>query len=1335
MSGQAEPRGVTLAGDGINVAVHSAHAEAIEVCLFENNRETRRIRLDARTGDVFHAHIPGIAPGATYGLRAHGRFAPHEGHRFNPSKLLLDPYATAIDRPFALHPSMFGYRTDAPDDGNSFDDTDSGPYMPKAIVQAAPATFTAAQITPWPRSVLYELHVRGFTARHPAIPIPLRGRFAGLAHPAAIEHLVRLGITAVEIMPAAAWIAERHLAARGLPNYWGYNPVAFMAPDPGLAPGGWPEIRATVAALAEAGIETILDVVLNHTGEGDALGPTLSLRGLDNATYYRLPEDAPGRYIDDAGCGNILALDRPPVLRLAMDAMRAWAANTGLHGFRFDLATTLARRPTGFDPAAPLLQAIDQDPLLRGLKLIAEPWDIGPGGYQTGRFPAAWGEWNDRFRDDVRRFWRGEPGRLGPLATRLAGSADLFAARPPSRGINFITAHDGFTLADLTAFTTKHNQANAENNRDGTDANHSWNHGTEGPDPALTPRRQADQRALLATLLLARGTPMLAMGMELGHTQHGNNNAYAQDNETTWLDWAAADPALAAWTARLIALRRDHPLFHADRFLDGHPIPPDDLPDVAWSGPDGATPDWSTGETLVMTLADGPNRVALIHHRGAHEATTHLPPARTAHRWHLVADSAAPDAPTRDLPANTTNPAPRSVQALAERPITARPPADPTLLRRLATAAGIGPDWWTVDGAQTIVNDDTNRALLAAMRLPATTAAEARDTLRHLAETRDHRPLPHALVTRGEPAILPLALPPGLGRTPRWLTIALESGETITHRAEPGTLRPFTAADGTPAQAWDIPLPALPIGRHRIWRDDAPDAPCALTIAPRACHRPAALTHGQRRFGLAAQLYTLRRAGDQGIGDFTTLALLAEAAAQAGAATVAINPLHMLFPDDRERASPYHPSDRRFLDPIYLDVAGLPPALPHDDVAYPTVWAAKRAILERDFLTETANPALDAFIAAGGPRLHRFATFQAIAETLPATAWQHWPAPLRHPDHPGVEAFAQIHAARLRFHQYLQFRCETQFATAATRAAALPIGLYRDLAVGAAPIGAEAWAEADRLAHGAWVGAPPDPFAPQGQNWHLPPPLPLAMPHDGYASFAALLAANMRHAGALRIDHVMGLARLFWIPDGGTGADGAYVRYPTADLLGQITLESTRARCMVVGEDLGTVPDGLRPALLDADILGMRVLLLERDGPAFRPAATYPARAVACVSTHDLPPLAGWLEGADIAERVTLGLLPPETDRTADRIALTEAIGPTTPREAAHRFIAETPCDLALIQADDLVPMTTSVNLPGTDTERPNWRRRLPTPVETLLTGDIAQAILKAVQNQRSQDK
>jgi len=1378
-AGSPEPLGVTVTATGVNVAVFSAHAGAIEFCLFDpaGEREAQRIVLPERTGDVFHGHLSDVGEGARYGLRAHGPYAPQEGHRFNPSKLLLDPYATAIDRPFKLHNSMFGYVPG----GAGANTEDSAPAMPKAVVRNSRPTAARPSFVPWPKTLIYELHVRGFTMRRNEIPEALRGSFAGLAHSASIEHLVRLGVTAVEIMPAAAWIEERHLAASGMPNYWGYNPVALLAPDPRLAPGGWDEVRTTVAALAAAGIETIVDVVLNHTGEGDAQGPTVSLRGLDNATYYRLNADDLAAYNDDAGCGNTLALERPPVLRLAMDALRGWATLAGVHGFRFDLATTLGRRPEGFDPAAPLLAAIAQDPALRDLKLIAEPWDIGPGGYRVGQFAGEWGEWNDRFRDDVRRFWRGDAGQLGPLATRLAGSSDLFAAkRRPSRGINFIVAHDGFTLADLVSYERKHNEANGEDNRDGADANFCWNNGVEGAtaDAATNARRVRDQRALLTTLLLARGTPMLAMGAELGHSQGGNNNAYDLDNETTWIDWSAGDPALSAWTQRLIAIRRDQPAFTDDRFLTGEPVEGCLNQDVAWLRPDSqamAAADWENagGGALVMILcgrrADHCERVGLALNRAEMPAEVNLPEPSPGHSWRVLADSAAPEIGERESPGSTLVVAGRSAVVVRECASEAGSrragSGHGAILGRLADTAGISGTWYEVDGTRHVVGDDTKRALLAGMGLPAGDEREAWQTLERFAEERDRRPLPYAATGWvGAPVTLAVPLAAGLTPRPIALTITGPDGQVRPLRiaADQAEIAPATASDGRPHQIWRIRLPDLPAGRYRVAREDAPSALCALTVAPGQCFLPATLANGGRRFGIAAQLYSLRRLGDQGIGDFTTLGRIGALAGGAGAAALAINPLHAMFPDQRERASPYQPSDRRFLDPIYLDLG----KVAHEDdpawralsaarnVDYDGVWRLKRAALEKAFAAfDPQSPAFRNFVASGGEALRQFAAFQAISETRPGQDWRRWSGGLADAGSQAAEDFAAAHSDRVLFHQYLQYLCDDHLAGAAAEAGSggLTLGLIRDLAVGAAPDGAEVWAQPALFATGMSVGAPPDPLAPQGQVWGLPPPNPLAMERTGFAAFADMLRANMRHAGGLRIDHVMGLTRLFWVPEGADGGDGAYVSYPLQHLLAQVTLESAGARCLVIGEDLGTVPDGLRARLADAEMLGYRVLLLEREGLGFRQPDVYPARSMACVTTHDLPTFAGWWGDADIEELEQIGHLRGDEvsgaleRRDSEKAALVAALkGQGLPAKideandpppdvltSVHDYVARSPAVLVMAQADDLAGERVSVNLPGTDRERPNWRRKVGISVDALLGTEAAAAILAGLRDGR----
>jgi glycogen debranching enzyme GlgX len=1372
-AGSADTLGVSLAGDGVDVAVHAPNAEAVAFCVFDgHDRETARFRLPARTGPVWHGHIDGVVAGARYGLRAYGPWDPANGHRFNPSKLLLDPWATAIDRPFHLDPLLFDRDGPRPED--------TAALMPKAIVgrpAVMPVTnrpsFADRPSLDWDRQVVYELHVRGFSMTNPDIPPDIRGTYAALGHDASIGHLKRLGVSTVELMPSAAWVDERHLPALGRSNYWGYNPIAYLAPDPRLAPGGWPEIRAAVDALHEAGLSVILDAVLNHSGESDELGPTLSMRGLDNAAYYRLAADR-SRYVDDAGCGNILAMDRPALVRLGTDALRAWAVYGGLDGFRLDLATTLGRRDTGFDPAAPFLAAVEQDPILSRCVMIAEPWDIGPGGYQLGAFPARWGEWNDRFRNTVRRFWRGDGSLVGEFTTRFAGSADIFPNRPLSRGVNYITAHDGFTLADLVSYETKHNQANGEDNRDGSDDNLSWNNGVEGAssDPAIQAARRRDVEALLATLLLSRGTPMLSMGDELGRTQQGNNNAYAQDNAGSWLDWAAADGRLIDFTAGLIAVRRTlAPLFDG-QVLTGRPAPGEILPDVAWHAADGrvmSEADWNrdSNHTLIPVLyADGV-RAALVFHAGAAPVQIVLPEPRSGHRWTRVADTGgrndgltiearsvavfreeAERASARTQVSSPGEPGAAPVSVLSPddqaglddhggtEPSTgqrrdavddaggnarAASGVSDIKLDQLAELAGIGLFWWDVDGGYHKVGAETKRVLLAAMRLPAGTRAEFDDSLARLTL---QSALPPVLTARGQQEIpVPLGQP-----RPAWVTLAREDGSLE---------RFHTRGNG-------LVLPPQPIGRHRILNEDRPGDPCHLTVAPDSCYLPPSLLAGDRRFGIAAHLYSLRSAGDQGIGDFSTLAQFATEAARTGAATIGLNPLHAMYPHDRGRVSPYQPSDRRFLDPVYIDVSGLPggsgvPPIP-GPVDYHAVWAAKRTVLRAAFRPGEGEPI--------PPGLLRFATFEAISEIQGTSDWRRWPAELRHPDDPGVAAFATRHRETVEFHTFLQRLADRQFAAAAASASrdGLCLGFYRDLAVGAAPDGAEAWSAQDTLMHGVSVGAPPDPFATQGQIWSLAPPDPLAMRRDGFATFRELLVANMRHAGVLRIDHVLGLRRLFIVPDGAAGMDGAYVTYPLDDLLAQVALESQRARCLVVGEDLGTVPEGMSDALAACNVLSYSVLWFQRRDGKLRPPAEWRRLAAACVSTHDLATLAGWWSGADIAEKRALSLLfdpAAERVRAEEKAALigllraegllTEEVDPGAPMPpafaaAVHALVSATPSLLALVQADDLAGETVAVNLPGTDKERPNWRRRLDVDVAELCRTTLARAILDAMQ-------
>jgi isoamylase len=665
--GTPYPLGATWDGSGTNFALFSEVAERVELCLFDpaDEQETR-IELMEVDGFVWHGYLPGVGPGTRYGYRVHGPYDPPSGHRCNPAKLLLDPYGKAVQGQVHWHEALFSYHFTDP---ARLSTEDSAPHMPKNVVVNPFFDWSNDRPprTPYHDTVIYEAHVRGLTLRHPDVPAEQRGTYGGLAHPAMIEHLRELGITAVELMPVHQFVPEHSLVARGLTDYWGYNTISFLAPHNGYSSAGELgeqvlEFKAMVKGLHEAGIEVILDVVYNHTAEADHMGPTLSFRGIDNAAYYRLRDDDKRYYLDYTGCGNSLNARHPHALQLVMDSLRYWILDMHVDGFRFDLAAALARELHDVDRLSAFFDLVQQDPVVSQVKLIAEPWDVGEGGYQVGNFPPLWSEWNGMYRDTVRDFWRGQPGTLPDFASRLSGSSDLYEAssRRPVASVNFVTCHDGFTLEDLVSYNGKHNEANGEDNADGTDDNRSWNSGVEGPtaDPAIRRLRARQKRNFLATLFCAQGIPMLLAGDELGRTQRGNNNAYCQDNEVSWVDWDHADTELLEFVQALSQLRGRHPVFRRRRFFQGLPIE-DGLRDIAWLTPAGremSDEDWNThhGKAIAVYLngdaitepdprgerVSDDSFLLLLNAHSDPVAFT-LPPERFAAAWEVMLDTAA----------------------------------------------------------------------------------------------------------------------------------------------------------------------------------------------------------------------------------------------------------------------------------------------------------------------------------------------------------------------------------------------------------------------------------------------------------------------------------------------------------------------------------------------------------------------------------------------------------------------------------------------------------------------------------------------------------------------
>ena len=681
LPGRPYPLGATWDGSGVNFALFSENAEKVELCIFDprGNRELRRIVLPEYTDQVWHCYLPEVSPGTLYGYRVYGPYDPENGHRFNHHKLLLDPYAKRLHGMLRWTDANFGYRVGSARADLSFDRRDNAAAMPKCVVVDTAFTWGNDRHlhTRWPNTVIYELHVRGFTMRHPLVPPEMRGTFAGLCAPAVIEHLVRLGISAVELMPVHAFVDDRNLVEHKLRNYWGYNSIGFFAPEPRYMSGtSLGEFKTMVKRLHEAGIEVFLDVVYNHTAEGNHLGPTLSFRGVDNKSYYRLADDQ-RYYLDYTGCGNTLNLKHPRVSQMVTDSLRYWVSEMHVDGFRFDLAPAITRRDFAFDWWASIfITSLQQDPILSRVKLIAEPWDLAPNGYQLGNFPPGWSEWNDKYRDTVRRFWQGNDGVIPEVASRVTGSSDIFDknGRRPRASINFVTAHDGFTLTDLVSYDRKHNEANLEDNRDGQDQNNSWNCGVEGPttDERILNLRAQQKRNLLATLLLSQGTPMILSGDELSHTQRGNNNAFCQDNDIGWVSWTDVDKHdldLLDFVRQLVAIRNAHPVFRRTRFFHGQVTEREGLKDISWVSPKGVEmhdADWrnpslrcfgallggETGDRFV-SLSGYPEYddtfLMLMNASDAHVEFT-LPGAGSFDRWELVFETARPVALAPGVP-------------------------------------------------------------------------------------------------------------------------------------------------------------------------------------------------------------------------------------------------------------------------------------------------------------------------------------------------------------------------------------------------------------------------------------------------------------------------------------------------------------------------------------------------------------------------------------------------------------------------------------------------------------------------------------------------------------
>ena len=1126
--------------------------------------------------------------------------------------------------------------------------------MPKSVAGSPAYKWKKGNrpITEWTDTIIYEAHVKGFTKRMDAVPEAQRGTLTGLANPAAITHLKNLGVTAVELMPVQSFFSEPRLTEMGLTNYWGYNPVNYFAPHtPYLGPNGETAFQEAVKALHQAGIEVILDVVYNHTAESWELGPTLSYRGIDNASYYQLQDDR-RFYINHTGCGNTLNMAHPRVLELTIESLRYWADVMHVDGFRFDLAPTLARNPSDFDRNAPFFKALQADPILSKTKLIAEPWDIGPSGYVLGQFPDDWTEWNDRFRDDVRSFWRGNAGAHQTLAGALLGSANIFDhdQRAATSSVNLISAHDGFTLHDTVSYNDKHNHANGEDNRDGHGHNLSDNMGAEGKtdNPEIIAARRQRKKNMLATLLLSQGTPMLLAGDEFGHSKKGNNNAYCQDNAITWLDWENRDLELEQFTKDLIALRKAYPHFSQTAFLHGETAERSFARNAEWLSPSGhvlQNHEWENPHLSCLGLAlslHGEDTLLVVINRG--EACNFKLPS--SDMTCLISTSVE----TTDI---GTIPA-HSVSVFKNDGQYLPPERRRNAMASLARLAGIVDSYRDIGGTVHVTSDDTRGKLLAALGVE--------------------------LYKR-------------------------ESFDTTSKTA---------------------PVNSKVYGADKLRKQGG-------------C------------WGLTAALYGLKSDRNWGVGDFEDLAVLAEIMAAKGADFIGINPVHALFPYAPDVFAPYSPSSRRFLNVMCIapdKMDDLPDSYRADTVAlrepdlvdYSAVYAAKMQAFEAAFKafsklakTTKRQKAFEKFLKDNGEDLQNHALFDALFETLPVSketseGWKNLPAQFADPESKACAKFSAKHKDRIQFYAYLQWTAHTQLESAQNRAkaAGMSVGIYLDFAVGIVSGGSDAWQNKAAFAETVSLGAPGDMANPDGQVWNLLPFNPHALTKNNYEPYRRDLRRAMALGGAVRIDHILGHLRSFWIPqtDGEqSGEKGAYVRYPFDGLLQMIAEESQSQNCIVFGEDLGTVPDDFRERMASYDLMGCNIALIERDSDgALIPRETIRDLSITGFSNHDFPTLTGFWNGEDFRWRESLGIgnnpdaLRWEKQRREEDKAqflklsggVSDNTDAMTPALMARlqAYLAGSKVLAFAVQLDDLLLEPLQPNVPGTTDEQPNWRRR-----------------------------
>ncbi|MFN3603537.1 MAG: glycogen debranching protein GlgX [Leptonema sp. (in: bacteria)] len=1447
--GKPYPLGAHWDGLGVNFALYSKEATSVFLCLFDSEfsyQESLCIPIKNRTHFIWHCYIEGIRPGQLYGYRIYGPYEPKKGHRFNPSKVLLDPYALTIGRDLIWGEEHFGYKYPY-----SFLEKDTRDNAKTAILGAVidPAFSWGndKQLKiPWEDTIIYEVHIKGMTKLHKWIPKKLRGTYLGFCSEPVINYLKDLGVTSIEFLPIQHSITEFHLYKNKKTNYWGYNPIAFFAPNKNYAYGkGYQdavnEFKSMVKILHQAGFEVLLDVVYNHTAEGDHTGPTLSFRGIDNLSYYRVYEENPELYLDFTGCGNTLNHQNHQVLQLIMDSLRYWIQEMHVDGFRFDLASALARELYDVDRLTSFFAIVQQDPIISNVKLIAEPWDLGKDGYQVGNFPPGWSEWNGKYRDTIRRIVNEYENNLAEFATRISGSSDLYKKddRKTYSSINFITCHDGFTLRDLVSYKHKHNEENGWNNLDGSDINFSNNYGVEGDtnDPKMKSLRIKKQKNFLTILMISQGVPMLLAGDEMNRTQKGNNNSYCLDNKTNYLNWKWDEDSyeLFIFTKYVIQLRKRNEVFKRKNFFEGEEKKIMEIKDIYWLTPNGkemTEEDWKHQICLQMLLPSEFGRrfdfyttlegdTFLILFNFAKEERKFIIPEVIETKWKMILNTQKNIYLTSDfidypivensyfIEKRNTNFFEEMEKYFSENSFyfpnqSIRIPESTIIILKAEKGwrhsyvkknyrLNLLNDFCRELGIQTSYSDLLGNTykipyqklllILRAMHIPVQNLSHIEEIYENYTNDKwIQEIIPTQMFLEKEKILLDIRIPETLQDFK--IQIADNRGdifyEEVIRNYQIIETRTILFFKFRKLKIFFIRIPiekSFPIGYYSVFLISKGEIyyKGKMMVVPNQAYSEDKLYNG-----VSVQLYALKSETNLGIGNFYDLKKLGFLIKKYGFNLIGISPIHLLSLNDPENISPYYPSSRLLIHPIYIDIFSLKEfhasekakqkwkewnseiekEKKNSQINYRLIYLIFKEIMTevyREFTTnsmfERDRSQFEEYVK-DNERLFYHSLFEVVKEVFgnlkpPEEIWKK--------DSDIQKEFCNRNFDKINFYNYLFYTAEKQFKEVQEELLKNNIYIYLDLALGCRPDQSEAiflnTFYPYIFSNEARAGAPPDAFSPNGQDWGLLVMNPLMLRKYQFEPFKILLERNLYFRSFLRIDHIMWLYRLFWIIKDTKESASTYVHYPYKELFGILCLESQKKQNQLIGEDLGTVPLEVRKLLEEKSILTWKVFYFEKTNQSFIDPKDYPINSIATLNTHDLPTLAGFWMNQDIEERKKLGILSEEQEkeflkqRNEERIQIInllkekgllkdfpitvseESLYDTTIAHLIHKLFSEAKSKLLLASLHDLLGEVDQPNIPGTVREYPNWSLRYSFSIEEIEGNPYFISIVEALKN------